>query len=77
MADKIDVARLAREADEYSWKWCQTNWYTDGEPQDIRDEHFARLVMRECQLIALAQASMPECPERAQYIAEAIAERMP
>ena len=43
MADKIDVARLAREANKLAVPHIGSGMF-----HAIRDEHFARLVMEEC-----------------------------
>lgn len=42
--DREQIEKWAREADAYMHRYCETNWYTPEEPQEIRDEHFARLV---------------------------------
>jgi hypothetical protein len=55
MADKIDVARLAREADEYSRKHyliCENRADERREMARLRDEHFARLVFEEAAKVA-------------------------
>ena len=44
MSEKIDVARFAREADEYANSRYMANYAW----RQFRDEHFARLVMSEC-----------------------------
>ena len=71
-ADKIDVARLAQEADTHATvkyapfhtkEWCA-----------IRDEHFARLVMEGCAKAVMMNASCSACGEDA---ANRIKEMMP
>lgn len=54
-ADKIDVRRLAREANGYASAYYQYHaWQSTGlkESKRIRDEYFARLVMEECAKMA-------------------------
>jgi len=50
MADKIDVPRLAREADQYADDF--KNFIPEA-----RDEHFARLVMEECAKVCEQEAA--------------------
>lgn len=89
-ADKIDVQRLAREADQHADRKCwiggvslrrefRAQWYR------TRDEHFARLVLEEAAKVALAwrrEYVLPACcdveqEKAAKSIAEAIRARMP
>lgn len=76
-AEKIDWQRLAREAAEYALKYYKPHGPLAYAYENVRNKRFARLVLEEAAKVADAQAKEPECPERAQYIAEAIRSMKP
>jgi hypothetical protein len=74
-ADKIDVARLAREADEYA-DAAYPDRSTGRTREMIRDEHFALLVLAEAAKVA-EHTSRVIYNDVRDEIAAAIRARMP